>query len=422
MRRLSQLLLAVALLELGSGIQGVLLPYRAQLAGFHTQTIGLMGSAYYIGFVAGCLAVPAVISRIGHIRAFSGFAALAAAIMIGHGLAVWPPLWVGLRTGLGLCFAGIYLAVESWLNNEASDETRGRVLAVYVMVSWAGVIAGKLTFGMNDPRLLTPFALAGLAVTLAVAPIAFTTVAQPPQPPPGRLHLAQIYRRAPVALVGCILVGAANGAFWSLAPVFLAGQDQTPLRSGLFVALAVGGGAVAQWPLGALSDRTDRRIVILVAALAAASVAATLGLAHLGGDSALFGLGIAFGAAALPLYSLCVAHANDKVTAEDFVEVSSGPLTAFGIGAIVGPMLASGLMTVQGPGGIFVFTAAAHLALGLHSGARLLIARPVPEPLKEPFVAVPKSTQAAIDLDPRTPASAGDIGFPSVDPPGPGNP
>lgn len=403
MRLIGQILLAVALLELGSGLQGVLLPYRAEIVGFSTYTIGLLGTAYYVGFVAGCMAVPRIISRIGHIRVFSGFATLAAAGVLCHGLITSPWIWIVLRTGVGFSFAGMYLVIESWLNDRATDQTRGRVLASYLLVTWVGVIAGKLIFGISGLGSFDPFALAALATSLAVAPIAFTTMTQPPSPPAGRLHIGKLYQHSPVALVGCVLVGAANAAFWSLAPVFMASQAHSPFRVGLFIALAVAGGAVAQWPLGLASDRVDRRWVILLAALLAAGVGAILAFHSVTGDMELFGLAIAFGAGALPLYSLCVARANDKVTAQDFVEVSGGLLMAFGLGAIAGPLLASVAMTVWGPGGIFLFTAAVHLLLSLHTGVRVLAAPRPSEALKETFVAIPKSTQAAIILDPRTP-------------------
>jgi MFS family permease len=309
-----------------------------------------------------------------------------------------------LRVAVGFCFAGIHMTIESWLNDRATDETRGRVLAIYLIVSWTGLIAAKLAFGLADPALLQPFALATLGICLDVGPVAFTTTPQPPQPEAGRIDLGGLFHRVPLALVGCAPIGLANGAFWTLAPIFVAAGHEGHQAAGYVIALAILGGAAAQWPLGLLSDRADRRLVVM--AVAVAGALAGLALAIVGpGGSLIFLLAFGFGAAALPLYSICVAHANDRVERAQFVEISGGLLMTFGAGAAVGPMLASLLVCLDGPGAVFLFTAGAHLALAVYALVRVLRQPPVPAEERGVLVAVPKSTPAAIPLDPRVAAA-----------------
>lgn len=403
-RTLGPLLVAMMFLEIGSGLLGVLVPYRAQSVNFPVWAIGLLGTAYYAGFVIGCIAVPSIIARFGHIRAFTGLAGLTAAGILAHGLFVSEGVWIFLRGGVGFCFAGLYLAVESWLNTSAADATRGRVLSSYVVVSWVGVISGKLIFGQIDPALYEPFAVAALAICLSTVFVAFASTPQPLPPPPGRLQFGKLYQNAPVGLIGCILIGAANGSFWSLAPVFIATREHTPAGVGLFMAFAVLGGAVSQWPLGWVSDRMDRRLVILLAALSAGVFALALALVQPSGEAGLFALAAGFGATALPLYSLCVAHANDSVVQEDFVEVSGSLLMAFGVGATAGPFLAAFLMDYVTSGSLFLFTGMAHFSLAAYVAIQVSQRSAAPKEQKSAFVSVPKSTQATIPLDPRTPS------------------
>lgn len=400
-RTVTPLLAAIAFLEIGSGLLGVLIPYRAQGAGFSVDVIGSLGSAYYIGFVLGCVFVPKVVMRFGHIRTFTGLSALATMGILLNGLLVSEPGWFVLRALVGYCFAGLYLSIESWLNADSGDQVRGRVLAAYVIVSWFGVILGKFLFGWSNLAAFAPFAIVAAAVCVSTVLVAFTPTPQPFPPPGGRLRVGRIYRRAPIGLVGCVLVGAANGSFWSLSPIFIASREHTPMGVGIFIAAAVFGGAVSQWPLGWVSDRVDRRLVILAASLSASMFAAYLALLRPAGEIGLVALAFGFGASALPLYSLCVAHANDRVSSDEFVEVSGELLMAFGIGASASPAVAAFLMGHLSTAGLFYFTGAAHLVLAIYVASRIVRKSPAPEEEKTQYVAVPKSTQAAVQLDPR---------------------
>lgn len=399
---IGHLLLAIALLQLGSGLQGLLIPVRGQIAGFPTYAIGLLGTAYYLGFAGGCVAVPAIIRRVGHIRAFSGFAATAAAGFLVHQLIVSVPLWLVLRVAVGVCFAGIYMSTESWLNERATVETRGRLLAAYMIVTWIAIIGGKLVFAVSDPAGLPSFTIVSLAICLAVVPVAFTTGAAPVPAPIGRLRFRELYRLSPIGVVGCMFVGAANGAFWTLAPVYAAGHGLSTAQIGVFVAVAVLGGAAAQWPVGWISDVTDRRWVLGLASCAAATSAMALVLLDLTDEVLLTLLAVVFGAAALPLYALCLAHANDQAPADSFMEVSSDLLMMFSIGAVAGPFLAALLMDATGTSALFMFTAAVHLSLAALVAVRVWQVAPVhPEDKEASVPTAPGTTQAVLPLDPR---------------------
>jgi MFS family permease len=195
------LLVATAFLEVGSGLQGVLIPIRAQLQEFSTRSIGLLGTAYYAGFVLGCVLAPPVLRRVGHIRAFSGFASLAAAAFLAHEFVVTVPVWLGLGVIIGFCFAGLAMTIESWLNDRATSENRGRILAAYMVTSWVAVIGGKLIFAWSDPSQFVPFALVSICICLSVVPVVSTTGVAPAPAPRSRLRVREILALSPVGLV-----------------------------------------------------------------------------------------------------------------------------------------------------------------------------------------------------------------------------
>jgi MFS family permease len=411
---ISQLLLAMAFLEVGSGLQGLLIPIRAHLAGFSGLMIGFLGTAYYAGFVLGCLALPRQLQRVGHIRIFSALAALAGSAFLVHALIVSPVVWLVLRALVGCCFAGLYMSVESWLNDRASRENRGRLLSAYMVVTWLSVVAGKMLYGVLDPAGLAPFAVVSIGISLAVIPVALTSASAPEPTPEVRLRIRELYRLSPVALVGCLGIGATNGAFWTMAPLYAELRGLTPLQIGTFMSAAVIGGAFAQWPLGLWSDRVDRRRVTAGVCAVAGIAGLLLALPPAAESGRLEPVAaFVFGASALPLYSLFIAHANDSATSEVFVSVSSGLLMMFGLGAIAGPLAASAVMHAFGRGGgIFAFTASVHCLLAIYTLARIRRRAPVPATAKGPFVPVPRTTQAAFTMDPRRSGSGGESGSP----------
>lgn len=399
---ISYLLLTVLFFKLGDGLQGILVPIRAQMEGFSLPSIGLLGTAFYSGLVIGCLFVPTLIQRVGHIRVFSGFAALAATAFLLHDFVTTVPVWLGLRMAIGFCFAGLYMAIESWLNDQATTHTRGRILGTYMLVSWVAVIGGKLLFAFMDPVGVFPFALVSMGICLAVVPVAFGTGPAPAPATEKPLRLRKLYRISPVGMVGSLSIGITNGAFWALAPIYAQSRGLAPLQIGLFMSAAVLGGALTQWPLGRWSDWIDRRRIIAGSCLTAALAAGALAMADQSHELIILILALVFGAGALPLYALCLAHANDFAPPESFIQVSRDLLMVFGFGAIVGPYLGAWFMTIGGPLGLFLFTGSIHLALTAYTLIRIWQRPPVPEIEKPAFVSVPRTTQAILTLDPRS--------------------
>jgi len=359
----ASLLLGVAILLTGQGLQSTLLPLRANLEHFSTLSIGLMGGAYFLGFTVGCLRGVRLLQKLGHVRVFAAMAAVASAVPLLHALVLHEAAWWVLRLVTGFCFAILYVVIESWLNEQASNENRGTIFSAYTIISLTVMAVGQQLLNVYDPREMMLFALASMLVSFAALPVLMSTSEQPVQPESARIDLRRVWQLSPSALGLCLVSGMANGSFWSLAPVFTAGvSDQLELAA-WFMSGAVVGGALGQWPLGRWSDRVDRRVVLAVApALGALMGGIITWLA--GGLPALAvtALGAAWGAVAFPMYAVAVAHANDYAEPGEHVMVSGGMLLAYGVGAIVGPFLASATMTVAGPASLFAFTGVVHAA------------------------------------------------------------
>jgi MFS family permease len=424
---LGALLLAVAILFFGNGLQGVLLPVRATLEAFATTSIGLIAAAYSVGFMAGCLSMPYIVRRVGHIRTFAVCAAIAASVVLVLALAVHPIVWIPLRALSGICFAGLFMVIESWLNERATSVNRGQILAIYMVINLSAVTAGQMVLPLGAPEGFSLFAVTAIAITLALVPVGLTTSDAPQPLRQVRLRLGRLYAMSPVGVVGGFFVGLANGAFGGLGAVFATQIGMSVTGVALFMSAALVGGALAQVPIGRLSDRTDRRKVIvgvcLLAALAG-GLLALLGDARQGGllleapvrladlsPVVLVAVATLFGAAIYPQYSLCVAHTNDFVGREEFVEASSGLLLTWAIGASIGPVLAAFAMDALGVGALFLYTALVHAGFAVFTIYRISRRAPVPTAERDRYVAggrPSRTTPVAVDLDPRAPEPSGD--------------
>jgi MFS family permease len=336
-------------------------------------------------------------------------------------LAVQPLVWSPLRVISGFCLAGLTMVIESWLNERADNTNRGQIFAGYMVVNLGAVTLGQLILASGDPAGASLFAVTAIAITLALVPVSLTRSAAPRPIQEVRLRWRRLYQLSPVGVIGCLFVGLGNGAFGGLAPVFAQRSGLSTIGIALFMSAALLGGALAQIPLGRLSDKIDRRRV-LVCACACAMVfgltLAVLGTARVGGtllgwpipfDAPPRGVLIAvaplFGASLYPLYALCVSHTNDFVSREEFVEASSGLLLTWGVGASIGPLIAPQVMDRLGHGGLFVYTATIHGGFALFTLYRMTRRSAVPAGERAPFVATgrpARTSPVAIALDPRT--------------------
>lgn len=396
------LLIAAAILLMGNGLLGLLVPIRADLEGFTRLQIGVMGSAYYAGLMAGCFLAPVIIGRVGHIRAFTAFTASATITPLLH--AVWtdPIAWSLLRAMNGLCFAGLFMGIESWLSSSSTPSTRGRVLSAYTIVNLTVVVAGMQMIGLAPTQGFELFTAVAILYSLAAVPVSVTTTPVPSAPKTARLRLGWLISVSPAAVMGCFFTGVANSGFWQLSALYAKDAGLSVGQVATFVTAAVLGGAASNWPAGYLSDKIGRRGVLMVCGAAAAT--AGLGLFMLSGSGplVLYGLAAVYGAMAFPIYTLCVAHANDLVHKKRAVEVSSGLLLTFSIAAVMGPLVASFLMAKLGSGALFLHSAVAHALIAVTMLVRAQIRPKLPAERSEDFVMVPRTTQAVFDLDPRS--------------------
>ena len=263
------LLLSCAILLMGNGLQGTLLPVRGLLENFSDTDIGIMGAAYFLGFGAGCLLGPHAVRRVGHIRAFTAVVALASTVALAHALILNPFVWWPFRAVTGFCFAVIFMTIESWLNEKSTNETRGLVFSVYTMINLTVITIGQLMLTLASPAAFTLFAVSSILVSLAAVPVAMTRAPAPAPISSVRIRPRHLFRLSPVGCLGGFAVGAVSGAFWSLAPTFAQRTLADLDAIAIFMSITVIAGAVGQWPLGRLSDRMDRRTLIIVACLGA---------------------------------------------------------------------------------------------------------------------------------------------------------
>lgn len=396
------IVVGAALLQLSNGLIGVLLPLRLAAAGTSDTLIGLVASAYGLGFLIGCLRAPLLIRAVGHIRAFAALAAMCAAtsllfIFTDNALA-----WMALRFLTGLCLAGLFSIVEGWLAASTANESRGRVIGVYLVVTKVATVAGQILTGIGAWSVPSLFTLAAGAFSLALIPVALTPTPAPTRPRTVSLELGTLWRIAPAAVVGCASIGLLNSAVGGLLPVWGAGLG---LDAGLIVTLLSVmqlGSLVLQWPLGWLSDRIDRRQVILacaVAVVALSAAIAVLGATAIWLQLTLFML---WGAFSMSVYGVCVAHAADHAKPEQMVGVSSGGLFSWASGTTIGPMLAGPLLEWLGPPGLFIYAMLVGLGLAGFTAWRMTRRAPVPVEAREAFVNLPATSPRLAEIDPRS--------------------
>jgi MFS family permease len=378
---LAALLLGVALMLMGNGLQAVLVPFRAGVETFSPFSIGVIGASYFLGFTFGCLQGGVLVRTVGHVRAFAAMTAAASAVPLLQALWVDPAPWFFFRAATGFCFAVLYIVIESWLNERASNENRGTVFSTYIFISFGAMAMGQELLRVYDPSGVELFALVAALVSLAAIPVALTRSPVPRLPEAAVINLRGLWRVSPSGLAGTLASGLGNGAFWSLAPLVAAGDILDVSRTATFMSVALIGGAAGQFPFGGLSDRIDRRHVIAgVAALGAAVSLAIWLAAGLGaGNLLLYVLSFLWGMASFTIYPISVAHSNDHADPDDFVSVSAGLLFAYGAGATVGPVLAALLMSVTSAPTLYLFIAVMYVPLAVFSMSRAFRYAQVPE-------------------------------------------
>jgi len=366
------LFVGLAFLMLAGGLFGTLLGVRSERVGLPTVVSSFIAASYYAGFLIGSRLTLTALSKVGHIRVYAALASLLSAAMIGVGISHHPAMWAVLRLVTGLCTAGLYVIAESWLNDLATNENRGRLLAVYGVVTIAFFGIGQVLLFNFDPLAVTGFAVAAIITSLAVAPVALSEAAMAPNLLEAEhISLRELARLVPTGVFSCLLVGLAHGALNGMAAIYATRVGLSPGRVGLFVALPSLGGVLLQWPISAASDDIDRRAVGLAAALGAAGVSALL-LLDSPNKPMAFVLICALGGFSYPLYSIAGAYTNDWIEPEHLNAAASQLVTLYGVGAVAGPFVAAGSMVVIGPTGFYWALIGLHLVVAVFFFYRML--------------------------------------------------
>ncbi|MBI16261.1 MAG: MFS transporter [Proteobacteria bacterium] len=403
LRTLSSLMVSVAFLMLGNSIFTTLLALRAKIEGYPNTLVGLMMSGYFLGFALGTFRSGPLINRVGHIRAFSALAAIASicalfVLLINNAWA-----WVGLRVVMGAAMAGLFIVVESWLNNRATNESRGVLMSIYIMIGYAASALGQQSLSFGNPGGSELFLLVGMLLSLSLVPVALTRATHPDPVESPHVDLKRLIAASPTAVVGCFVAGLIGSAWWGMGPVYASEIGLTTHQIAGFMTAALVGGLMLQLPIGRLSDRLDRRTVLfwVTVLLSAPVVVLVLGqLLHLwivmAAATAAYGL-------ASTLYPLSVAYANDYLEPTDVVSASAGFVLFYAAGAVAGPLISSTLMTLTGASGLFIYMLVTVGGLALFIAWRMRVRQWIPVVEKEPYVLQPEAQAPGVvsELDPR---------------------
>ncbi len=362
-KSIASLLLSHGLLLLGNGMTSILLGLRSRLEGFSTETTGFVMAGFFVGLLVGALYAARVVAAVGHIRAFAAFASVMSVAVLAHVLYVDAVLWFGLRVVAGFSMAGMVMVVESWVNERATNQTRGQVLSLYMIINYLGAGLGQLMILIGDPAQFQLFIIASMVYSFALVPILMTRATAPTPSSPRRMPIRELFGISPIGVLGTVCCGMINSSVNGMGAVFARDAGLNVAGVSAFMAAVILSGIAFQFPIGRLSDRFDRRTVLLAASLATALAALTVIWAS--GQSALILIasGVLFGGISFTILPLVSAQVNDRAERDQLVQVAAGLLIAYGIGASIGPVVAAQLMALIGPAGLFVLIAGTHATL-----------------------------------------------------------
>lgn len=364
------LLLGMLLLMLGNGMHGTLLGVRGQIEGFSTFELSLVMSAYFVGFLGGSRMAPDMIRRVGHVRVFAALASFISAVLILYPVFPNPWVWMLGRVAIGFCFSGVYVTAESWLNNAATNDSRGKALSLYMMVQMIGIVSAQGLLLLADPSGYVLFVIPSVLVSISFAPILLSISPTPAFEMTQPMSLRALAGNSPLGVVGMLLLGGLFSAQFGMSAVYGAQIGLSLKEISVFVASFYVGATVAQYPLGWLSDRMDRRALIMFVGFAG-FLGALIGVFLAEGFTLLLLSAAIVGATSNPLYSLLIAHTNDFLEYEDMAAASGGLVFVNGLGAISGPILTGWIMQSFGPSGFFMYLAVLLAAIAAYAGYRM---------------------------------------------------
>lgn len=360
-KSISSLLLSHGLLLLGNGMTSILLGLRSRLEGFSTETTGFVMAGFFVGLLIGALYAVRVVAAVGHIRAFAAFASIMSVAVLAHLLLVDAPLWFCLRVIAGFCMAGMVMVVESWVNGRATNQTRGQILSLYMIINYLGAGLGQLMMLIGDPAQFQLFVIASMVYSFALVPVLLTRAEAPLPASPRRMPFKELYIISPLGIIGTVCCGIINSSVNGMGAVFAREVGLSVGEISTFMAAVILGGIVLQFPIGRLSDKFDRRTVLLGASIATALAALMVIWASQQSHFVLIICGAFFGGVSFTILPLISSQVNDLAERSQLVQVSAGLLIAYGIGASFGPIIAAQLIALFGPAGLFI------LIVGIHS-------------------------------------------------------
>ncbi|WP_026871048.1 MFS transporter [Inquilinus limosus] len=393
------IILGISVLQIANGILITILPISLTEAGYSIQAYSAVATAHSLSFLAGCVLSVRIIGAVGHIRAFAAYAAASSVTALSFAVAPDPTLWMALRLVTGFCSAGLFTVAESWLNEMTPNAHRGRVFSVYTIVQKVALVGGQFVLLLTGgPVVLGLFMIASAFYSMSLIPVALNRAGTPSIAAIRTLPLRKLYRIAPAALIGCVASGLINNAVASIGPIWGLAVGLSAGLAGAIPAMAQVGNLLAQWPLGRLSDRIDRRGVMLGASIVTMLVSLTLALVRPESEwllAVLFGL---WGAASISTYGICVAHANDLAPRGTAVALSSSLLLSWGVGACAGPLVASAVIDRIGPNGLFLYGAAVAAVTAVFTAWRMTRRQAPPAEEREPFVNRPATSPIVSEL------------------------
>jgi MFS family permease len=398
---IAPVLLGITFVQLALGALAPFVSLLLAQRGVATPTIGLVTSAYYVGFLVGSLSCAAIVDRVGHIRAFTVFAAIGADCVLLHAVTTDALVWGILRAATGYAMSGAFLITESWLNDKAGAASRGRVFAAYLFVSWSASAVGPLALNLHNAANFL-FIIIAMCFATALVPMALTQVSNPEIANRTHFGVRRLFAVSPLGAVACFASGLVNSAFYGLAPVYGQEVGLGAGRISVLLTTALVGGLLAQYPVGMLSDRYGRRPTMLAALIVALVFAGAMLLLQGRFFPALLAFAFVYAAMTAPLYGLGAGQTNDYVSPKEFVGASGGLLFAWALGASAGPIAAAGVMDLVGPGGLFLYLALVLAVIAVFTIFRMTRRSSLPVALQTGFVPAPQTPPGLAELDPRS--------------------
>lgn len=392
------LFLGLMLLMVGNGLQGTLLGVRGDIEGFSTFEMSIVMSAYFVGFLGGSRMAPEMIRRVGHVRVFAALASMVSAVLILYPVLAHPVAWALGRVVIGFCFSGVYVTAESWINNAADNENRGKALSLYMIVQMTGIVSAQGLLLVADPSGYVLFVIPSVLVSISFAPILLSITPTPAFDTTKPLSIKELLELSPLGCMGMFLLGGVFAAQFGMAAVYGGEVGLTLPQISIFVAAFYVGAVLLQYPLGWLSDRMDRRVLIVAVSLVG-GIGAVVGMVLGGQFQILLVAAFLIGGTSNPLYSLLVAYTNDFLDPDDMAAASGGLVFINGLGAILGPVIAGWIMSVSGPQGYFFVIAVLMLTMAGYALYRMTQRAAIPAEDTTTYTPVmPSATPVAVEF------------------------